>query len=208
MRGVFLKKSVWYVVNRETTPTFTDPRAPDDYVKASNVTFGMMLLHMNADYHHVLDKFEEACVAWTSLKTLYAAIEGVGSIIEKVVLSNGEEREIKIKKALYARSIIKNLLSVPQINTHGKFQVVFNGSKMYVTLKNSQQVVATADLVDGLYWLRTTQRSVNVTTSGNSCADLHSRMGHAPVDVLRKMITTNMIKDVRVPLKSGGATAC
>uniref|UniRef100_A0AAV1VKE6 GAG-pre-integrase domain-containing protein n=1 Tax=Peronospora matthiolae TaxID=2874970 RepID=A0AAV1VKE6_9STRA len=234
MRGVFLKKSVWYVVNRETTPTFTDPRAPDDYVKASNVAFGMMLLHMNADYHHVLDKFEEACVAWTSLKTLYGrsqkaeriflnrrlfsikmdegssktAIEGVGSIIEKVVLPNGEEREIKIKKALYARSIIKNLLSVPQINTHGKFQVVFNGSKMYVTLKNSQQVVATADLVDGLYWLRTTQRSANVTTSGNSCADLHSRMGHAPVDVLRKMITTNMIKDVRVPLKSGGATAC
>uniref|UniRef100_A0AAV1V4G6 Integrase catalytic domain-containing protein n=2 Tax=Peronospora matthiolae TaxID=2874970 RepID=A0AAV1V4G6_9STRA len=34
-------------------------------------------------------------------------------------------------------------------------------------------------------------------------------MGHpAPVDVLRKMITTNMIKDVRVPLKLGGASAC
>lgn len=79
---------------------------------------------------------------------------------------------------------------------------------MFIARKDSQQVVATADLVDGVYWLCTAQRSTNVAVSASCGADLHARMGHAPADVLRKMITTHMIKDANVPIKSSGSSAC
>ncbi|KAG6590582.1 Copia protein [Phytophthora cinnamomi] len=392
MRGVFLTKSVWSVVNRETKPSFADTRAKDDYVKSSNIAFGLMLLHMDADYHHkagriylkrqlfsmemaeggnvlhhcnevlnisaklsnigakmededvaicllrslpksfenvVLNlemsnaelrtqdvikvltnehikrqgektaqvKIEDAARAfnaeresrhctycgksghvvekcWTKQKERIevhdvaglvavrttssgvttamttagathhicndkakfvdikvcdegeltvangntAKIMGVGTVMQRVTLPNGKERDIRIQDALYVPSMNKNLLSVPQINRSGLFKVVFDGAEMHIAQKKSKKIVASADLIDGLYWLRVPSCAANsVSKASVNAVDLHARLGHAPNDVLRKMVSrhgdgcenADIVEEVKpmswVPTRENGA---
>uniref|UniRef100_A0AAV1UD02 Integrase catalytic domain-containing protein n=1 Tax=Peronospora matthiolae TaxID=2874970 RepID=A0AAV1UD02_9STRA len=78
---------------------------------------------------------------------------------------------------------------------------------MQVTRKNSKQVVMTADPVDGIYWLRSPQRSTDAATH-NGAIDFRTRMGHASLDALRKMMATGMIKESNAPLSSTEPSVC
>ncbi|KAG6619102.1 Retrovirus-related Pol polyprotein from transposon TNT 1-94 [Phytophthora cinnamomi] len=138
-----------------------------------------------------------------------AKIMGVGTVVQRVTLPNGKGRDIRIQDALYVPSMNKNLLSVPHINRSGLFKVVFDGAEMHIAQKKSKKIVASADLIDGLYWLRVPSCAANsVSKASVNAVDLHARLGHAPNDVLRKMVSSGMVTGAKMPTSSKKSSQC
>jgi hypothetical protein len=139
-------------------------------------------------------------------------ILGVGTVHERIALPNGRVRDLEVNDVLFVPTIGKNLLSIPQINKANKFQVVFDGPSMNVLMKNSRKVVATADFVDGLYWLRvpasSAPKSAMAATKVNSASTLHERMGHASVQAIRQLVDKRMVKDADFATNAPDLAAC
>ena len=69
MLVVLPMKSPLNAVNRETTPTFIDARVQEEYVRTNNIAFGLLLLHIDAKYHHLVENFEKSWITWSRFKT-------------------------------------------------------------------------------------------------------------------------------------------
>ncbi|KAE8895152.1 hypothetical protein PF005_g16962 [Phytophthora fragariae] len=78
---------------------------------------------------------------FTVANGITAKIMGVGTVMQRIPLPNGKERDIRIQGALYVPCMNKNLLSVPQINQSGHLKVIFDGSDMHIALKKSKKVM-------------------------------------------------------------------
>ncbi|KAF1332611.1 Copia protein, partial [Globisporangium splendens] len=179
---------------------------------------GMWAIDSGATHHICNDKSKFAVLDERDHGDLVVAngnktkILGVGTVNERIALPNGEVRDLKVVDVLYVPSVGKNLLSIPQINKSNKFQVVFDGPSMNVLNKTSSKVVATADFVDGLYWLRVPPnamtKSAMTAVRAKSASTLHERMGHASVQVLRQLVDKAIVKDANFPSNTQDLATC
>ena len=56
-----------------------------------------MILHMDADYHHVVDDCEKAWASWTHLKNMYSGLQNARRIyLERQLLSMGIPKDASV----------------------------------------------------------------------------------------------------------------
>lgn len=135
-------------------------------------------------------------------------VECVGDI-ELCVSNNNKDERITVKDVQAAPNLAANLLSVSQIAKNGK-RIVLEEDYCKIINKNNNKVVASANLVNGIYKLNCAQNENkhNNDTVGNVFTIvnydlLHRRLGHISFDLVNATATANELK-----INSKGKTKC
>ena len=88
--------------------------------------YGMWAVDSGATHHICNDNVKFASINEQDVGEIAvedgckAAIKSIGTIVERVVLPNGDEINIEIKDALFVPSKIKNVILMPQINNSSR----------------------------------------------------------------------------------------
>ncbi|GMF44610.1 unnamed protein product [Phytophthora fragariaefolia] len=154
---------------------------------------------MITERHDVVDlvKVRSTSSEATTAKTITSLLRSRWSRISKTKSLKDHGRSTVVPHTTFAMP--SPSLLIPRRAT----KVLFDGSEMHIALKQSKEIVASEDLIDGLYWLRVPSVAANLMFKASiNAVDLHARMGHSPNDVFRKMVSRGMVMGANMPTSS------
>ena len=122
-----------------------------------------------------------------------------GSITMKVEVENGTKEDCTLLKVLYVPDLNYNLLSVPEVVTHGK-SVTFTAEGCTIRNKD-QQVAATGLKIGNLFYLTctvpkaVTHAHAAIVNHEKSKEDIwHSRFGHLGVENMKRLVNSDLVE--------------
>ena len=126
-------------------------------------------------------------------------VEGVGDCLIKCAVENGEIIEITLRGVLYVPTLEGNMISIGKLVEKG-VRAVFDNTGCKLVYGNT--VVAVADKVSDMYWLRIAQdrvmKSVVKEHTKNCQHTWHRRLGHRDPAVIGEMKRRDLVSGLKV----------
>lgn len=126
-------------------------------------------------------------------------VEGVGDCLIKCVDDSGETIELTLRGVLYVPTLEGNMISIGKLAAKG-VRAIFDNNGCKLVYGNT--VVAVADKVSDMYWLRVAQDRVMKSESREHTKNCqhtwHRRLGHRSPDVLGEMKRNDLVTGLNV----------
>lgn len=126
---------------------------------------------------------------------------GIGDIDVRVRNLDGSYKAHTICKVWYAPKIKRNLLSIGRSSERGIRVIFAEGGKKVMFEKNGKLMVDGVRENDKLYRLNFLPVIKNTEANaivGDSLMDWHEKLGHINFQILRRMISTNCVSDLKI----------